>query len=264
MNVDARSDTEWGTLRGFFRLQATTSDNTDADFRMDQAILSLGGFYAGYTESAFAAPWGLPGISRFGILHTDGGGNYAYQQRQQVGYTFSGGNGFFGSIVLEDDALDGEGYMPDIVGVLGVSQGWGGVWAKAAYDESDEEFGGMLGMHYNVPNLTGSSFRVGVFYASGSNDYAVEMPINSDGKAEWSVAASYNHTFNSQWSATIGGQYMEDFAGDSAYLVQAAAVWVPVTNFEVRLEGAYAEEENVVGPLDAEAYSGFLRFRRYF
>ena len=56
---------------------------------------SLGGFYAGYTESAWAAPWGLPGISRFGILHTDNGGSYAYQQRHLVQYSFTGGNGFF-------------------------------------------------------------------------------------------------------------------------------------------------------------------------
>ena len=30
----------------------------------------------------------------------------------------------------------GRGYMPDVVGVVGISQGWGDVWAKVAYDES--------------------------------------------------------------------------------------------------------------------------------
>jgi len=263
LNVDARSDTEWGTLRGYMRIQADTTSNADAEYKMDQAIVQLGGFYVGYTESAWAAPWSLPGISRFGILHTDAGGSYAYQQRQQIGYTFSGGNGVFGSIVLEDDTLAGEGYMPDVVGVLGISQGWGGVWAKVAYDESAESWAGMIGMQYNIPNMAGSNIRAGVFYASdtghfSSNSYALKSPITGT-DVEWSVAASYNHKFNAQWSATLGGQYFDTWAGD-AYLVQAAAVWAPVTNFEVRLEGSYGHEEVV----DADAWSGFLRFTRYF
>ncbi|RST87916.1 hypothetical protein EJC49_02790, partial [Aquibium carbonis] len=216
---------------------------------------------------AWAAPWGLPGISRFGIMHTDVGGEYAYQQRQQIGYTFSGGNGLFGSIVLEDDVLGGEGYMPDVVGVLGISQGWGGVWGKVAYDESEEAFNAMIGMQYNIPNMAGSNLRAGVFYASDPNAYALSMPVSGALGAnfvEWSVAASYNHKFNAQWSATVGAQYFEDFAGDNAWMIQAAAVWAPVTNFEVRLEGSYAQEDDVLFGEDADTWNGFLRFTRYF
>jgi hypothetical protein len=269
LNVDARSNTEWGTLRGFMRIQGDTDSNRDGEYRMDQAIVQLGGFYVGYTDSAFVAPWGLPGISRFGILHTDDGGQQASQQRQQIGYTFSGPNGLFGTIALEDDENEGEGYMPDVVGVIGMSQGWGGVWAKAGYDESAEEFGLVGGAQYNIPSLPGSSIRLGVFYASGVNMYALDMPVSGggssdEGTVEWSVAASYLHKFNAQWSATIGGQYFEEFSGDNAYLVQAAVVWVPVTNFEVRLEGSYANEDNVFAGEDDDTWSGLLRFTRYF
>ncbi|WP_187970292.1 porin [Aquibium microcysteis] len=270
LNVDARSDTEWGTLRGYMRIQADAVSNTDAAYGMDQAIVQLGGFYVGYTESAWAAPWGLPGIARFGILHTDNGGAYAYQQRQQIGYTFSGGNGVFGSIVLEDDTIadvGGEGYMPDVVGVLGISQGWGGVWGKAAYDESNDEWAGMIGMQYNIPNMAGSNIRAGVFYASGTNAYALSMPVSGAAGAnavEWSVAGSYNHKFNAQWSGTVGGQYFEAFNGNNAWMVQGAVVWAPVTNFEVRLEGSYADEDNVLNRGDGDAWNGFLRFTRYF
>jgi hypothetical protein len=273
LNVDARSDTEWGTLRGFMRVQADAYTNVDATYGMDQAIVQLGGFYVGYTESAFAAPWGLPGISRFGVIPTDGGGTYGYQQRQQIGYTFSGGNGVFGSIVLEDDVNTGEGYMPDVVGVIGISQGWGGVWAKIGYDESAEEFGGMIGMQYNIPNMAGSNIRAGVFYASDynfvddisggtGNSYALNMPVSGTAGTnyvEWSVVGAYTHKFNAQWSATLGGQYFEDFGGDNAWLVQGAVVWVPVTNFEVRLEGTYADEDDY-----GDTWNGFLRFTRYF
>ncbi|RST85108.1 hypothetical protein EJC49_17390, partial [Aquibium carbonis] len=218
---------------------------------------------------AWAAPWGLPGISRFGIMHTDAGGQYAYQQRQQIGYTFSGGNGVFGSIVLEDDTLNGEGYMPNVVGVLGISQGWGGVWGKVAYDDEFDAFNAMIGMQYNIPNMAGSSIRAGFFWAEEANFYAIDMPITQGGSnaaivgaTEWSAVLSYNHVFNAQWSATVGGQYFKAFNGDDAWLVQAAAVWTPVTNFEVRLEGAYAQEEFLGGDIDSA--SGFLRFTRYF
>jgi len=272
LNVDARSDTELGTLRGFMRLQADTSDtsydtpfgNYDAPFEMDQAIVQLGGFYVGYTESAFAAPWGLPGISRFGIIPTDTGGVYAYQQRQQIGYTFSGGNGVFGSIVLEDDVNDGEGYMPDVVGVLGISQGWGGVWVKVGYDESEEEFGAQLAMQYNIPNMAGSNIRAAVYYASGAGDdlglnaYALRTPVGGD-VVEWNVTAAYSHRFDAQWSATLGGQYFETFVGTDAWLVEGHIIWVPVTNFEVRLEATYADEG-----IDGDMSKGFLRFTRYF
>ena len=104
LNVDARSDTEWGTLRGFGRIQGDGGpDSSDGNVSIDQLIIQLGGFHAGYTESAFVAPWGGLGIARFGPLHTDGGGSYAYQQRNQIGYTWAGADGWSATIALEDD-----------------------------------------------------------------------------------------------------------------------------------------------------------------
>jgi len=269
LNVDTRSETEMGTLRGFMRIQADATSNADATYGMDQAMVQLGGFYVGYTDSAFGAPWALPGMVRFGILHTDDGGQYGSQQRQQIGYAFNGANGLFGSITLENDENDGEGYMPDVVGVAGISQGWGGVWGKAAYDESAEEYAVLGAAQYNIPGFAGSSIRLGVFYASGVNMYALDMPVSGggssdEGTVEWSVAASYLHKINAQWSATVGGQYFEEFSGDNAYMVQAAVVWLPVTNFEVRAEGFYANEENLLNGEDDDTWSGFLRFTRYF
>ncbi|WP_198174132.1 porin [Mesorhizobium xinjiangense] len=289
LNVDTRSETELGTLRGFMRFQAdwgngdTGSNGTitnDGDVGIDQAIVQLGGFYAGYTESAFAAPWGLPGPARFGILHTDQGGMYADQQRHQLGYIFNGGNGFFGSIALEDDNHLGDtvlppefrnigesdGYMPDVVGTAGLNQAWGAVWGGVGYDESASEFGARAGLQWNVPNAPGSSLRLGGWYASDPNAYAVEMPIN--GLAEWSLAASYHHQFNPQWGAEIGAQYMQSFDdpafGDDSdgYQIEAAAIWQPVANFDIRLEGHYYNQDGATG--EDDTWDGFLWFRRSF
>jgi hypothetical protein len=102
VQFDARSETDWGTLRSYIRLQSTWTPGewVDGPVSVDQAMIQLGGLFMGYTESAFVALWG-GGLGSFGILHTDGGGSYAYQQRAQIGYRFSGGNGFYGAIVLE-------------------------------------------------------------------------------------------------------------------------------------------------------------------
>ena len=208
LNVDARSDTDWGTLRGFGRIQATGGDSSDASFAADQLMVQLSGFHLGYSESAFVAPWGGPGIARFGVLHTDGGGSYA----------------------------------------------------KGGYDESASEATVMAGIHINVPDAPGSSFRAGVFYATGENDYAPDAPVTED-DTEWSVAASYKHQFTPAFSGVLGGQYFEDFHGDNSFLIQGAVVRVPVADqAEIRLESAYEDHDAA----DDGEWSGFLRFRRYF
>ncbi len=407
LNVDARSDTDWGTLRGFGRIQADGGpDASDAAFTTDQAIIQLDGFHAGYTESAFVAPWGGLGVARFGILHTDGGGSYAYQQRLQVGYTWVGEGGFSVTVALEDDnnsasrtaietaqtaltaartalgrpaagtraatgayktlddaraafgraetardaaqaafnsapsddreaaqatlddaqaALEnarhartsafgavgsrpiadsdltddiddavpatgahgavaaartalataradidnGDDFVPDITGVIGFSQAWGGLWAKGGYDESANAGTVAAGIQINVPNVPNSSFKAGVFYATDPNAYAPHAPLGDlvlpDGvdpiDTEWSVAVSYLHEFNPAFRGTLGGQYFQDFAGDNSYLIQGAVTWIPVPDqFEIWLESAYTDNDAA----EDGAWSGFLRFRRYF
>ena len=634
LNVDARSDTEWGTLRGFGRIQSTGGDNSDAAFTTDQLIIQLGGFHAGYTESAFVAPWGGLGIARFGVLHTDGGGSYGYQQRNQIGYTWAGADGWSATIALEDDdhgrkpttaddilgalagnsdlrdnAIDlrdsasvaraaanrarnrarlardvantardaadtarvearlarrdlrtartdaetarmaaetaqemalqtfdnaqqaaadalvrrtdanalvisliaaaggspnpteqaaisaaqtaleaadgaltaasaahtaarnalvarqpdldealvalnddaievmtargdfltavgtlgvpadpaastpatgaylildsaqnnlqtvrgnpastpgdiliaqamvaaattalenaivdrdetqstlavarqarsdaraavneaanlltpealaadaaetvadtaendaataenvadnretaagqsetaadtaendaataenaaaaaentaaeaandlaeadeeayafqhpedpGDGFVPDITGVVGFSQAWGGLWAKGGFDESASAGTVAVGVHVNIPDVPGSSFRMGGFYSSDPNDYAPEAPVTEEA-TEWSVAASYKHQFTPAISGVLGGQFFQDFDGDNSFLIQSAVVWVPIPEqMDIRLEGHYNDHDAA-----GDDWSGFLRFRRYF
>src|SRR5690606_670398 len=103
---------------------------TDGNAYIDQAFLQLGGFQAGYTESAWAVTQ-YGGVSNWGA-HSWGGMSYGLQQRQSLMYGFTS-NGFHATLSLEDDG--NANWMPDIVGVVGYNAGWGGVWAKVAYDE---------------------------------------------------------------------------------------------------------------------------------
>ena len=253
LNFDARSETEWGTLRGYIRMQSEWSgyNTVDGPVLIDQAFLSIGGLRMGYTESAWnettnggASSWGS---------YTWGGLYYAYQQRDLIQYSFSGGNGFFGTISLEDDEFGN--YVPDVVGVAGFSQNWGAVWAKAAYDESVSGWAASAGAQVNLP-MEGHSFRVLGFYANNANNYSVG--------GRWSVMAAYYGQFTPTFAATVGAQYIGDTnyaaAGSPSLLAaELAFIWTPVTNFEVRSEINYDKASGLDGTV-----SGFLRFTRYF
>lgn len=289
LNFDARSDTEWGTLRGFIRLQSTfPSGIGDGPVTVDQGFIELGGLRMGYTESAWAQTQG-GGASNWGS-HSWGGMYYGYQQRHLIAYTFTGGNGFFATLSLEDDAATGEGYMPDVVFKAGVNQGWGSVWAMVAYDESfdgtvnafpgtinDGGFAAALGMQFNIPNMPGSSLRLIGYYADGDHAYNVGAPGNGllppFGGAEWSILASYNHQFSSTLGASIAFQYFNDLywigsdvnTGTDAWGAELSIVWFPVTNFEVRTEIHYDDLGTNPAGFDSDGtVSGFLRFTRYF
>ncbi|MGE0501392.1 MAG: porin [Rhizobiaceae bacterium] len=309
LNVDARSETEWGTLRGFVRLQAdwdaqnqilgssvtaipplglavppgivnsTARFGTDGLVGLDQAYITLGGLFMGYSESLWAAGVLNPGASNWGS-HTDTGLSYGYQQRHSVSYTFNGGNGFFGTLALEDDG--NANWMPDVVGKIGVAQGWGAVWAKAAYDEDltpgspiaglvapatflGARLGGLsgvdgwaasIGAQINVPNMPGSSLRLIGFYANNANAYSIG--------SRWSVLASYGHQFTPKVFASVGAQYHGDTnfgaAGNpNAWRVEGQVILTPVENFEVRVEVSHFKPQGANG-----ATGGFIWFQRSF
>lgn len=250
VNFDARTETEWGTLRSYIRAQATWNGVGDGPVALDQAWLSLGGLRMGYSESAWVDTL-VGGNSSWGS-HTWSGLNYGYQQRAFIQYGFTGGNGFYGLVSLEDDALNGNGYVPDVVGLVGVNQGWGGVWGRVAYDESAAGWAASIGAHLNIPNMEGSSLRLIGYYASNNNSYSVG--------SQWSILGSYYHQFTPKLGASIGAQY---FGGTNHYasaansfLVEAGVVFTPVTNLELRVEGTYDSGNDSVG--------GFARVTRYF
>jgi len=274
INFDARSETEWGTLRSYIRFNASWNGVGDGAVSTDQAFIQLGGFTMGYTESFFVdAQDG--GVSNYGS-HSWSGMSYAYQQRALIGYTYKSSNGFIAALALEDDALAGEGYLPDIVAKIAYEGGWGGVWAKLAYDESDETLAAQLGAQFNIPNMPGSSLRVIGFWTEGLNNsygalYDAGLGLPNVGAANWSVLVSYNHQFSETLGVSVAGQYFNGFQGvvvePDAWMAELSVVWLPVTNFEVRGELAYAKTDHVAGApavdLDGTV-SGFLRFTRYF
>ena len=281
VNFDARSETQYGTLRSYIRIQTDfTEENYSTDGRagtgFDQAWLSLGGFLAGYTNSAFHSS-NLVGSLTSGTGFADDSNAYSDHQRQLIQYNFTGANGFFGIVSLENDPDDGSAthapvgldranYLPDIVGKIGVQQGWGAAWLTVGVDEDsfwtgDTEFAVKAGLHYNIPGMRGSAFRLVGHYNSDANIYQ-QGNTNLRWSSEWSVYAGYTHQFTPQVAAWIGGAYYSDVAyvsGDDGFHVETGLTWTPVKDFQIRAEAVYAKMD----PLDGTV-SGFLRFTRSF
>ncbi|KAB0679915.1 porin [Aureimonas leprariae] len=131
LEIDAREETELGTLRAWTRLQATnigggsnqgygTSDNEVA---IDQAFIQLGGLTVGKLDSLWAEEDGL---------YTDNDWSVGDLSNNQVRYTFAT-NGFTVSGSIEDDG-DGDG-VPDGVVQVGYQFAYGSAYVSAVYDE---------------------------------------------------------------------------------------------------------------------------------
>jgi hypothetical protein len=299
LNVDARSETEWGTLRSFIRFQADFNPNapfadpaggpggigfisgfaggSDGPVFIDQGYLQLGGLMMGYSESFWVDSKGGGG-SNYGA-QSWGGLYYGYQERALIAYRFQSDSGLFAAISLEDDGITGEGFIPDVVAKVAYTQGWGTVWATVGFDESrtifvdpsaladaDSGFAVALGANINIPNMPGSSIKLFGFYNDSNNAYGPGSPLGPD--PEFSVLASLNYQINPTLGIVVSGQYFSDIydigggddsSGLDAWAADFSVVWMPVTNFEVRLEAVYAEVDGLDG-----TPSGYLRFTRYF
>ncbi|MCE7030504.1 porin [Jiella avicenniae] len=133
LNFDAREETELGTLRAVARIQATNTFgaySNDAAYRMDQGYIQLGGLTMGYLDSLWTEDDGL-------LTDTDlPVGDY---QTNRISYTYAQ-DGFSAALSIEDDA-SGD-WIPDVVGRLAYSGGWGRVYIAGSYDE--RQSGGLI------------------------------------------------------------------------------------------------------------------------
>jgi hypothetical protein len=140
VDFDARTATELGTLRSFFRIAASRSylnADSDVDNRgvgVDAAFIQLGGFTVGYTGSL----WNDAVL--YGIDDAAAG----FGDQWLIQYVAQFGGGFFAGISIEgaNDSLStslntSSGWLtPDVVLKAGLAdQPWGSVDASFIYSE---------------------------------------------------------------------------------------------------------------------------------
>jgi hypothetical protein len=252
ISLDAKSDTELGTLTGHIDLQADTNDNQT---KLDGAWIGLGGFKAGW----FYGYWdkGINGETDI----NDSGFSAIYNS---VSYTYEAGafsasaaidnfndnmkNGFVGDLPQSADTSDWS-KLSDDWGVSGqISGAFGAVSADllASYDFDAE----------NVALRALLSADLGPGQLQGFGVW-------------WSVAVSYKAQINEKFSITPGFQYWGtigvdpdlDYVGDDdAWRAGVTLDYEIVKDLTTKVSVQYDDADDA----DDSNWNGFVRLQRSF
>jgi hypothetical protein len=165
VNFDARTQTAFGTLRSFFRLESWSDAGYMNSFfggpsevyktRPTYAFIQFAGITAGRAQSFF---------DFFGDNWNWGSVRNSDNQVPQLAYTATFGGGFSATVAIEDPSTVGGFYYagniptatsyavkatavryPDAVGALRVDQGWGSAQLSGAFGRREVSTGTALG-----------------------------------------------------------------------------------------------------------------------
>ncbi|KQX44865.1 hypothetical protein ASD49_07295 [Ensifer sp. Root1298] len=247
ISFDAKSDTEFGTLTGFFAAEFNADNDTDAgDSRIDvdEAYIQLGGLKAGFFYS-----WWDKGLNG----ESDTLGNNT--EFNSIAYLYDGGS-FQAGIAI--DELEGATTKPNGVGVEAiVSATVGGVSFDllGGYDTEVEE--GAIRALLSA-DLGPGTFQLAGIWASDPNAYW--------NASEWTVAASYAFKATDKLKITPGAQYWGDYKFNSDLDRWRAGLTLDYAITEglaTRVSVQY-NKEDINATTDRDFVSGFVRLQRNF
>ncbi|MFN8829582.1 MAG: porin [Labrys sp. (in: a-proteobacteria)] len=248
LKFDARTRTEYGTLRSYIELTVETGDGAEAS----KAFIQLGGLTAGYAGSAyrfFDASYSAPIFtSVYAANHTT----------NRLSYTQLLGEGVYATLSAEDAGrartaispvyfapLFTAGYggqeWPDLVAAIGVNQSWGRAQIMAAahqvrYAPAVATIGGAVletfedevgfavgaGVGINLPFAYGGHVAAEVNYAEGAMRYLGILEQDAfvydttgaftfiaETSSGWSVASELQVGLSHSMAATVFATYVD-------------------------------------------------------
>jgi len=273
--VDTRTDTELGALRGFigFRGNADNGSAADSSVFVDQAFIELGGLKVGKFYS-----WWDDGLSgEADVLSTNALFN-------SIRYTYDAGSFWAGISVDELEGTNGFATLFDdgtgtLVGVqeendnnVGITGGIGGNFGGAAvqligsYDVDQEE--GAVRLIATAEIGPGTLGLAGV-WASGANAYYAE--------SEWAIAAEYaikatdrlTITPGAQWFGNVSNRVTDgvdtfivtnDFSNRDAWQAGITVDYKITEGLSTKVAVNYYDEDGA----DTDQWNGFVRLQRSF
>lgn len=268
LNLQAVSETEYGTLTGYVRMQGDydPSKKTDGMVYLDRAWLSLGHFLAGYETSAFDYNGG------YGV---DAGGFRSDQATQQIRLTHKFDN--FGLVLSAEDFLyryqanaDTNG-LPDLIAALTMSHGafdarLSGAYVSHVADEAG--YAVQFGASMKLDEIAkGDAIRFVAAYASDAGSFTGASKTlgaaKYTGGESWNILGSAVHFWHPNFSTAITGSYVTatNVTTDYAWQAAVSAAWKPVKNLTVGGEVNYTYNTT---KSDRDTWVGLLRFTRDF
>ncbi|CUX28632.1 porin [Agrobacterium deltaense] len=261
-NIDTRTDTELGALRGYIGLRGEANNDSDRGVNVDQAFIELGGLKVGYMYTWWDDD--LSGETDILSSNTTRG--------NALRYTYDAGSFYAGISVEELDAtrdatsnlgIAKGGFFegPNNVGVSGIiGAKFGAVSANllGSYD-TDQENGAIRAIV--TADIGPGTFGISGVWASGANYYYEE--------SEWAVAAEYAIKATDKLTITPGAQYLGtidiapdgDFTGDRDAWRAGLTVDYQITQgLAAKVAANY---QDIDGP-NGDSWTGFVRLQRSF
>ncbi|MFN8829581.1 MAG: porin [Labrys sp. (in: a-proteobacteria)] len=263
LNIDARTATEYGTLRSFVELNTAVVSSTSSGARLGKAYIQLGGLTAGFAASAF-------NFYDTNYANTIFAGYFApYNTVNLISYTATFGGGFYATLSIEDgmarrgdtDAffgdIDGDGIfptagapvmvsaeveghdIPDIVAAIGASQSWGNAQVMAAIHNIDARatFGTIAPADVRVEGdewgyAVGAGVGINLPIAAGGH-FAIEA-VYADGALDYlgdagGLVADHVITYDGFNTAAVG---------DDLFAVDTTSGWSVTGEVQVRFSPA--------------------------
>jgi hypothetical protein len=283
LRVDARSETELGTLRSYaavdFQYEGTngqnpvgidpdtndlvydtTYDNEDG-IAWEHIYIELGGFRIGKTDSLFST---FTDYSS-GVLN-DGLVPYGPFATLQIAYTYTGPNGFSAAIAVEQGDEDEGGitqdYAPFVVGGVSLTQGWGKIGLVAGWDTDQEEVAVKARVDFNITE-TASVFVMGAWDTGGDDFEEEDTGANfyAPWGGDWAIWAGTAIKINDKatFNAEVGYDDFEDFS------VAANIAYELVPGFTITPEIDYTDNFDDNADEELSDQWGFdIRFQRNF
>ncbi|CDX18944.1 Porin omp2b [Mesorhizobium sp. ORS 3324] len=260
-------ETELGTLKTFTETRFNYTDGSQSGTTLNFAWIQLGGLRVGADESAFNTFSGYAGNVIQDTLVPYGG-----FETNVVQYYFDAGNGFSAVVSLEEgsdpssDAIvipDGviDSYVPNVVGGVKYTQGWGAITGVVAYDSNWEEWAGKVRLDVNATDALSLFIMAG--YGSDEN---VSRNFFKQWGGNWAVWGGGTYKFNEKTSFNVQASYDDSknfgLAANVAYdivpglTITAEVDWAHATKFGESWTGIPAGKNNAVG--------GIIRFQRTF
>ncbi|NWJ22684.1 porin [Rhizobium sp. RM] len=256
--VDTRTDTELGALRGFigFRGNAESGSSSDSSVFVDQAFIELGGLKAG----KFYSEWDNDLNGETDILSTNALFN-------AVRYTYDAGafSAYIAAEELQGTSFVGSSETDNNVGISAFVGGTAGpvTYSLVGSYDVDYEDGAIRAMLF--ADVGPGTFGLAGVWASGVNAYYAE--------SEWAVAVEYAIKATDKLTITPAFQYLGSVATKTVDGDIVDADWSNNDAWTAGLTVDYKITDGLAAKVTANYYdedgqddevTGFVRLQRSF
>ena len=257
LTLDARNDTEYGTVRSFIELRNDATATSTTSF-LKSGFVELGGLRAGYTDSRFDT-W----LNSAGNIINDDVIDFSPSRTNQISYVYGGEKGFAVLIGAEEGAggfAAGNDIAHPLIGAR-IAEDWGGLYAIGGYDAISENFAAKLRADLKLNDIL-SLFVMGGYQSDWDNTDGVGgarlRSVFGSWNGDWAVWAGGSAKISKKASINLQGAYEED----GTYAFALNVDYKIVDGLKIQPELTYTKLDGLRG--NDNAFGGTLRLQRSF